>query len=190
MDDALVGTQLPQRRLTDPSLAMEALEEAVPGLAALRRTAPAGIDWEQAEAGLGVGLPADFKLLGDTYPALVFGDFLAVGFPPVGSEKAWAADPDDLEILAEWCADAETSVPLRRFPAPGGLLPWATSFSGDYFLWSTGGDGPDEWTVTVASRNGDWWHYEGGAVQFLAELIGGSLEPWSLPQIRRSVEGC
>ncbi|MFF8916756.1 SMI1/KNR4 family protein [Streptomyces sp. NPDC015032] len=190
MDDALIGTQVPHRRLTDPASAIQALEQAVPGLGALRRTAPAGIDWESAETGLGVRLPSDYKLLGDTYPSLVFGDFLFVGFPPPGQEQAWAEDPDDLEILAEWCEDAEMPVPLRPFPAPGGLLPWATSYSGDYFLWTTGGAGPDEWTVTVASRNGDWWHYEAGAVQFLADLISGSPEPWALPTVRPSVVGC
>ncbi|MFG3156997.1 SMI1/KNR4 family protein [Streptomyces sp. NPDC048219] len=153
----------------------------------MRRTAPAGIDWAQAEAGLGTGLPSDYKLLAETYPPLVFADFLAVGFPPAGREKAWAEDPDDLEIIAEWCEDAETATPLYPFPAPGGLLPWATSFQGDYFLWTTNETGPDTWTVTVASRNGVWWHYTAGAVQFMADLVSGSLQPWALPPVRPTV---
>ncbi|MER7340870.1 SMI1/KNR4 family protein [Streptomyces sp. NPDC000075] len=186
--DALLGTQVPHQRLTDPASAVAALERAAPELVRFRRTAPAGIRWAQVEEHLGVGLPSDYKLLAETYPSLVFGDFLCVGFPPPGREKAWAEDPEDLEILAEWCEDAETAVPLHPFPAPGGLLPWATSNQGDYFLWSTGAAGPDAWTVTVASRNGGWWHYTGGAVQFLADLVGGNLEPWELPSVRPSVD--
>ncbi|NWF27415.1 SMI1/KNR4 family protein [Streptomyces sp. PKU-EA00015] len=186
--DALIGTQVPHRRLADSASAVAALERVAPELARFRRTAPAGIDWAQVEECLGVGLPSDYKLLAETYPSLVFDDFLCVGFPPPGREKAWAEDPEDLEILAEWCEDAEMAVPLYPFPAPGGLLPWATSNQGDYFLWTTAEAGPDEWTVTVASRNGGWWHYTGGAIQFLADLISGSLELWELPSVRPSVE--
>lgn len=186
--DALLGTQVPRQRLTDPASAVAALEQAVPGLTLLRRTAPAGIDWALAEECLNTKLPADYKLLGNSYPSLAFGDFLCVGFPNPGQERAWAEDPEDLEILAEWCADAEMSIPLHPFPAPGGLLPWATSNQGDYFLWSTTGAGPDEWTVTVASRSGGWWHYTGGAVQFLADLISGALELWQMPSVRPQVE--
>ncbi|MFD3355685.1 SMI1/KNR4 family protein [Streptomyces fradiae] len=185
--DALIGTQTPDRRLTDPATAVAALERVVPELGRLRRTASSGIDWAQVERYLGVGLPSDYKLLAGTYPSLVFGDFLHVGFPPHGREKAWAEDTSDLEILAEWCQDAETTVPLRPFPAPGGLLPWATSYQGDYFLWHTREADPDEWTITVASRNGGWWHYAGGAVQFLADLVGGSVALWELPPVWPSV---
>ncbi|KES06642.1 hypothetical protein BU52_12715 [Streptomyces toyocaensis] len=187
--DALIGTQVPHRRLTDPASALAALERAAPELARCRRTAPAGIDWTQVEECLGVALPSDYRLLAESYPSMVvFGDFLCVGFPPPGREKTWAEGPEDLEILAEWCEDAEAAVPLAPFPAPGGLLPWATSNQGDYFLWTTSEAGPDAWTVTVASSNGGWWHYTGGAVQFLADLIGGSLDLWQLPSVLPSVE--
>ncbi|MEU3775317.1 hypothetical protein AB0F11_19270 [Streptomyces sp. NPDC032472] len=71
--------------------------------------------------------------------------------------------------------------------APGSLLSWGESMEGDDFLWSTGAGGPEEWLVTVCSRNGPWWHYEGGMVQFLAELCDGTLEPWALPPVRPEV---
>jgi hypothetical protein len=74
-------------------------------------------------------------------------------------------------------------VPLHAYPAPGGLLQWGGSIEGDLFLWRTSVAGPGDWTVTVASRNGGWWHYAGGVVQFLAELLDGTLEPWALPNI-------
>lgn len=56
-------------------------------------------------------------------------------------------------------------------------MPWAESDEGDKFLRITNGTGPWQWPVTVASRNGGWWHYEGGAAQFPAGYCDGGLEP-------------
>ncbi|MFJ1708642.1 SMI1/KNR4 family protein [Kitasatospora sp. NPDC088346] len=186
--DHLVGTQSPPRRPAGPADAVAALERALPGLAGLRLPAPRGIDWSGLEAELGVGLPADYRLLCELYPSLVIGDFLAVGGPAPGEEAGWVETTrEELETVAEWCAEADLTVPLRAFPAPGGLLPWGASSQGDFFHWSTGPADPGEWTVTVASRSSVWWHYTGGAVQFLADLVGGVLEPWGLPRVRAEV---
>ncbi len=185
--DDLVGTQAPARRLTDPAEAVAELERVLPALAAHRLPVPPGVDWARLEEALGTALPADYKLLRDRYPTFVLSDFLLVGGPAPGGEAAWAEDTDDLATLAEWCEDADLSVPLHPYPAPGGLLPWSSSYQGDYFLWSTDPSGPSAWTVTVASRNGAWWHYTGGAVQFLTDLAGGALECWGLPQIRPDI---
>ncbi|MGE7439754.1 SMI1/KNR4 family protein [Kitasatospora sp. NPDC001175] len=183
MDD-FAGTQTPVRRLTDPTEAIAALELAVPGLASLRLPAPAVINWPALEAGLGVNLPADYKLLCEIYPPFVIGDFLGVGAPTPGCEDAWVQGTrEELETIADWCKEADLTVPLHPYPAPGGLLPWAGSTQGDFFLWTTSPADPREWTVTVASRSSVWWHYTGGAVQFLAELVGGVLEPWALPRL-------
>lgn len=185
--DELVGTQAPARRLTDPAEAVAELERVVPALPAHRLPSPPGVDWPRLEAALGTALPADYKLLCDRYPTFVLSDFLLVGGPAPGSETAWAEDTDDLETLAERCEYADLDVPLHPYPAPGGLLPWASSYQGDYFLWTTDPAGSSAWTVTVASRNGGWWHYTGGAVQFLADLAGGALEFWGLPRIRPEI---
>jgi hypothetical protein len=186
--DHLAGTQTPTRRLTGPDEAIAALTRAVPGLPALRLPSPRDIDWPALETGLGAARPADWKALCETCPPFVIGDFLRVGGPEPGNEDAWVQGAlEDLEIIAEWCEEADLAVPLRPFPAPGGLLPWAGSSQGDFFLWSTGPADPAEWTVTVASRSSVWWHYTGGAVQFLAELVGGAVEPWALPRVRGDV---
>jgi hypothetical protein len=190
MDD-LAGTQAPTRRMTDPAEALTALELSLPGLAALRPAAPRAVNWPVVEAGLGVVLPADYKLLCETYPPIAIGGFLGIGGPEPGCESVWVrALRDELETVAEWCEEADLAVPLRPFPTPGGLLPWAGSTQGDVFLWTTSPAGPQDWTVTVASRNSVWWHFTGGAVQFLAELVGGVLDPWALPEIRAEVAAC
>ena len=191
MTEDLIGTQAPRRRITDPGEAIAALERAVPGLVENRRSVPAAIDWALLEDGLGTVLPADYKRLAEWYSTFALGDFLLVGLPEPGEEHHHLrAIRDDLEgVLHAW-AEADMSIGLRPHPAPGGLLPWAESNEGDKFLWSTPGDDPQQRLVTIASRNGGWWHYEGGAVQFLAELCDGTLEPWALPPVAPEVTPC
>jgi hypothetical protein len=187
MDD-FAGTQAPVRRLTGLAEAIAALELAVPGMASLRLPTPAVIDWPVLEAELGIALPADYKLLCELYPPFIIGGFLSVGSPKPGEETGWVdGTREALETVAEWCEEAGLAVPLHPFPTPGGLLPWAASPQGDFFLWGTQPTDPQEWTVTVASRSSVWWHYTGGAVQFIAEYAGGELEPWALPQVRPEV---
>ncbi|WP_145786565.1 SMI1/KNR4 family protein [Kitasatospora atroaurantiaca] len=187
MDD-FAGTQSPVRRLTDPEEAIAELERAVPGLTALRLPGPKTVNWRVLEAELGAVLPADYKLLCELYPPFVLSDFLGFGGPMPGLEDIWVRGTrEDLETIAEWCEEAGLAVPLHPYPTPGGLLPWAGSTQGDFFLWTTSPAGPQEWTVTVASRSSAWWHYTGGAVQFLADLVSGALEPWALPQVRPEV---
>lgn len=186
MED-FIDTQTPQCRIKDPAIAVRALEQAVPGLVEHRRPETATLDWALVEEGLGVALPADYKLLAELYPAFVLDDFLLVRLPKPGTEHYWLHGTDrDLEIVQDWW-EADISIGLRPHPAPGGLLPWAQSYQGDVFLWTTTGGGPDEWPVIVASRNLAWWHYAGGTVQFLTELVDGSLQRWALPPVRPEV---
>ncbi|TDU80341.1 hypothetical protein EDD91_7177 [Streptomyces sp. KS 21] len=175
-------------RLTDPHAALLALEAAVPGLADLRRVEPARIDWVVVETALGTALPPDFKLLAEQYPLLQFGDYMSFHTPQPGTEEAWArALAEEREDVADLLDVDELSDLLAVYPEPGGLLIWGSSIDGDTFLWTTAGSGSEEWQVTVASHNGDWWHYTAGAVQFTADLISGAVEPWGLPRVRPEV---
>ncbi|MFI0941612.1 SMI1/KNR4 family protein [Streptomyces sp. NPDC021020] len=182
MNDEPIDTQNPRRRVTNPQEALALLEGAVPGLTELRRPARAVVDWEGFEKGLGTRLPADFTYLGEWYPAFDIGGFLLVRLPVPGRENSTLRGTlDTLDVLADvWL---EPGLGLSAHPAPGGLLPWGESCDGDKFMWSTTGESPQDWIVTVASRGGAWWHYGGGAVQFLADYCTGALEPWGLPPI-------
>jgi hypothetical protein len=189
MDDP-IGTQTPGRRITDPAASLRALERAVPGLVGLRRPEPATLDWASLEGGLGTALPADLKLLAALYPTFALGDFLLVGLPEPGEEHHQLRGiRSSLEIVQAWW-ESGISTGLRPYPAPGGLLPWAESNEGDMLLWTTTGATPDDWPVTVASRNAGWWHYTGGAVQFLTEWLDGTLDPWALPPLAPEITPC
>ncbi|GGT07021.1 hypothetical protein GCM10010271_06780 [Streptomyces kurssanovii] len=187
--DDLMGTQAPQRRITEPREALAALERALPGLAGHRRPEPAVIDWAVLEESLGTALPPDYKHLAERYPTFAVGDFLLVTLPDPGHERdSLRGFHGALHVLADaWVEPGSGPV---AHPAPGGLLPWAESDESDKFMWSTTGRTPQDWTVTVASRSGGWWHYDGGAVQFLAEYCEGTLEPWALPRIDPDVTPC
>ncbi|MEU2490770.1 SMI1/KNR4 family protein [Streptomyces sp. NPDC007883] len=187
MNDELIGTQTPARRITDPQEALAALESAVPGLRGLRRAEPVVPDRAVLEDGLGTALPADYRHLAEWYPTFALGDFVLVALPePGGEHHLLHGVRGALDVLAD--AWLEPRGPAH--PAPGGLLPWAESNESDKFLWTTAGDTPQDWIVTVASRGGGWWHYAGGAVQFLAEYAGGTLEPWALPSLVPEVTPC
>ncbi|MER5765062.1 SMI1/KNR4 family protein [Streptomyces sp. NPDC002082] len=183
-DDDFIGTQTPALRILDPDEAIAVLERAVPGLVDRRRAEPAALDWTVIEDGLSIVMPADFKRLAEWYPAFVLDDFLLVSLPDPGKEiYRLRGMREDREW---WDSDDATDLRLP-YPAPGGLLPWGESTEGDRFLWSAIEHSPQQWRVTVASRNGGWWHYEGGVVQFLAELCDGTLEPWALPPVSPEV---
>ncbi|OIK27005.1 SMI1/KNR4 family protein [Streptomyces malaysiense] len=180
MDDDLIGTQAPRGRITDPAEAVHRLERAVPDLARYRRPEPAPIAWSTVEEDLGTALPSDYKHLAEYYPSFTMShDFIHVGLPQPGRERENAGVFEGLVILQDWW-EADMSLGMRPYPAPGGLFPFNDTVVGDFILWRTVGT-PDDWTVTVANRDGGWWHYSAGVVQFLAELVDGTLEPWGLP---------
>ncbi|MFF9667064.1 SMI1/KNR4 family protein [Streptomyces althioticus] len=139
--------------MTDPIEMVGELESAVPGLAELRLPKPSSISRQVVEADLGVALPADSRLLCELYPPFVLGDFLGVGGPDPGGEHSWVQGTrETLEIIAEWCEEAEPAVPLHAHPAPGGLLPWADSTRGDFFLWTTNPARPQDWPTWSAAQ--------------------------------------
>lgn len=151
-----------------------------------------GVTGRSGESG---GTPPDqpqrhtlVKLLAQLYPPLRFGDYMAFHTPPLGAEQEWAkAALEEEADTADLLDIDDLSGVLSPYPAPGGLLVWGSSNQGDTFLWSTDSTSPQQWKVTVATHNGDWWHYTAGAVQFTADLIAGTLQPWGLPAVRPEV---
>ncbi|MFG2310279.1 SMI1/KNR4 family protein [Streptomyces sp. NPDC048566] len=186
MTDDLIGTQAPRTRITDPAEAVHRLEQAVPELTRHRRLEPAPINWSLMEEDLGTALPSDYKLLSELYPSFALSEgFIHVGLTKSGTERDNSGIFEGLQIVQDWW-QADMSLGIPPHPAPGGLLPWTDTEGGDLFLWMTTG-APDDWPVTVATRGGEWWHYLGGAVQFLAELMDGTLEPWEMTDLTREV---
>ncbi|MEU4356260.1 hypothetical protein [Streptomyces virginiae] len=186
--EELIGTQKPVRRILGPAEAIAVLQRAVPGLVELRRQGPYSTGgWSRrASERLCPALPSDFKALAEWYPAFELNDFLGVFTPWPGEERGWAK-ATDVENKG-WDSDYPAELRPAEL-ASTSLMSWGESKEGDRFFWSVLGDDPGQWPVTICSRNGPWWHYESGMVQFLAELCEGTLEPWALPPVRPEVTG-
>jgi hypothetical protein len=135
-----------------------------------RVAAPREVRWEVLREKLGVEFPSDFRALAESYPMLVFEDFLRLELPRPGKESSYVAAAQlAAEILDDLREEGEAAgyVP---FPEPGGLLLWASSFSGDYFYWRTWSESSDDWPVVVRGANGDWSEYAMSAVDFLVAI--------------------
>ncbi|WP_234314255.1 MULTISPECIES: hypothetical protein [unclassified Streptomyces] len=180
--EKLIGAQKPVRRILDPDEAIAALERAVPGLVELRRKEPAVLDWHAVEKRIGTALPSDFKSLTEYYPPFELGDFLGLSGLLPGEED---------DRAKAWTRELEGAGPEPRPTEPAStiLLHWADSKEGDDFFWSVLGGDPDRWPVTISSHDSAWWIYEGGMVQFLAELCDGTLDPWALPRVDPELTG-
>ncbi|TDB90078.1 hypothetical protein [Actinomadura sp. 7K534] len=140
------------------------------------------MDWGQLESELGTALPADYKLLADTYPSLKFDDFLGWFSPASPSDPAIVAQEmmdvlqplrtrlegqEDIDVVFS-AGNRSTLPPYPVYPQPQGVLQWGMTENGDRCLWLTRGD-PDEWTVVV--ERGMWWHFQGGMAEFLVEIM-------------------
>ncbi|WP_406209060.1 SMI1/KNR4 family protein [Kitasatospora sp. NBC_01560] len=132
-------------------------------------------DWQQVEAALGLGLPADFKALDASYGRGLFVDFIS----PLTSFGA----RNLLLEHARRLLDGERSFrrtnpekcPHLFYPEPGGLLEWAAVDNGARLCWRTEGE-PDTWTVVAWTPRS--WYYEShemGAVEFLHGLLSGRI---------------
>ncbi|MFF3333071.1 SMI1/KNR4 family protein [Streptomyces sp. NPDC002888] len=139
------------------------------------------MDWAALEAALGRALPSDFRSLAEAYPVLVIDDFLMVSVPTPGAETLWASGCREDEILQDLyeMGDTEDYVP---YPQPGGLISWASSYSGDSFYWKTSPADPDAWPVVVRGDNGDWMEFQAGAVEFLAGVYGRTIHVGGMPR--------
>ncbi|MGW0935579.1 SMI1/KNR4 family protein [Streptomyces sp. NPDC002666] len=150
-------------------MSIESLEIALPGPAAQRLEVPRRINWQVACDGLGTGLPDDYITLAESYPRLQIGAFLCVTSPAPGNEAGFTEPAKENIAGAEGMAQEEMLGGYLAFPESEGLLLWGGSMDGDEFYRRTEGR-PNEWTVVVAGRNDDWFHYEGSLSGYLARL--------------------
>ncbi|MFI6858954.1 SMI1/KNR4 family protein [Streptomyces sp. NPDC050421] len=161
-------------------MGIESLEIALPGLVAQRLEVLRRIDWQVVFDGFGTRLPDDYITLAESYPRLEIGQFLTVTSPAPGDEAGFVEEAREDIAGAEGMAQRGMLGGYPGFPESGGLLLWGGSIDGDEFFWRTEGQ-PNEWTVVVAGRNDDWFHYEGSLSSYLAWLCSGKAAPHGLP---------
>jgi hypothetical protein len=136
-------------------------------------------DWSAVENELGVRLPADYKMLAESFPDGWFRDFVSV-LPPVGTDREMSLVEyarGELDALRELRESGEASFPYPLFPEPNGVLPWGFIATPGIACWLTGPGDPDEWTVVLATEEGDYWdRFDGSASEFLISVVTASYD--------------
>ncbi|MFD8193104.1 SMI1/KNR4 family protein [Streptomyces wuyuanensis] len=130
------------------------------------------IDWAAAEARLGTSLPSDYKDLAERFGRGGFDDYLDVQTPGGIIETA--------ELLSEWEKTHGNSQwgPYRPFPAPGGLLWWASTEHEQDFCWLTDDPDPDRWSI-LHRNDGPWGRYNGTTSEFVLHMLTDPEHPYS-----------
>ena len=142
-----------------------------------------GAPWPEIERRLSTALPEDYKRFIETYGTGRIGDFLVVLNPFTANRHIDLIghalhDPEGMALLKR---EHPGLYPFDRFPASGGLLPFAITDNGDTFYWKTSA-APDRWPVLIYEARGpDCETFERPMTALLAGLLSGRLRSRLLP---------
>lgn len=159
---------------------LERLESSLPGLADLRMSPAAAVDWAEVEEKLGFIFPEDYKSLVSSYRKFIISGLLSVLAPRAGAEESYVSSVRNmLEFLEIDGFDYEDSP--APFPEEGGLFPWGSSNSGDTYYWEV----LEGRAIGVVTQNRDWefWTYRGSMTEFLADWSAGEITPEGQPDL-------
>jgi len=128
-------------------------------------------DWAAIEDGLGLRLPADYKLLAESFPVGWFRLFVMVRRPE-GPGARFLSDyaVTELDYLRR-VRHRGRALSLTRCSRSGGGAAVGSIRSPGLAFWLTGPGDPDDWPVVAATDNGAYWErFDGPACEFLAEV--------------------
>ena len=111
-------------------------------------------EWSELEAQRGLRFPADYKDFVNHYGYLTVGGYIRVP-SPLSSDphRGLPAIISELDHYRKIQVEFGDYFPIKAYPEPGGLLPWATTINGDRLFWLTRGT-PDEWTIVIVESRG------------------------------------
>ncbi|ANP51023.1 hypothetical protein J2Z21_005027 [Streptomyces griseochromogenes] len=139
------------------------------------------VDWAQAEARIGTALPGDYKHLVELFGEGAFDEYLRIHVPGAGFKGS------DIVRHTEWLSEWETVSrsglwePYELYPAPGGLLQWASSEQADQFFWLTDCADPDRWPILITEDIPDSWvRFDGTTTEFVYRMLTDRQHPFSL----------
>lgn len=120
------------------------------------------LDWRAIERSLGgTRLPADYRLLVESFPDGRFRDLIKIIRPGMngGSDKEYLGYfATQLDDMRGWREDGDGEFPYPIFPETGGVLPWGQGPAGELFFWLTDDGDPDHWPTVWADRFYAEWH--------------------------------
>ncbi|MFF0449824.1 histone-like nucleoid-structuring protein Lsr2 [Streptomyces sp. NPDC004609] len=149
-------------------------------LAALTRlcpppeTSPRPVDWDEAEAHLGIRLPGDYKRLAALYGPGVFAGYIHVFHPHGATEWVDLTGPVPARARAQLQRDLDGGThPVPHDPRR--LFAMAGTDNGERLFWITDPqDAPDAWRITVNEARGPrWFTFDGTVTEFLLAVLSG-----------------
>ncbi|MYS75449.1 hypothetical protein GTY88_34290 [Streptomyces sp. SID5926] len=168
----------------DPAAGASAPATWVDGIVAVTGWGTArarAVDWPAVEARLGTPLPGDYKRLVEIFGgAGAFDGYLQLQVPDAHDRSADIVR--HTEWLGEWARTHGSRLwePYPVYPAPGGLLQWASTEQADGFYWLTGDPDPDRWPVLAKEDVPDsWQRFDGPAGEFVHRMLTEPDHPFS-----------
>ena len=163
-------------------------EDQVRRLAAatgISATAGRSYDWAAIEAGLGMELPPDYKLIAESFPDGWFRMFAEVWLPDNQTRFLSDYALDIMDTVRELREDedfADLEFPFPAYPAPGGLLLCGSLRCPGYVYWLTGPGDPGKWPLVLAYEEYNYWQrFDGSLCEFLTEVALGRFDASGFP---------
>ncbi|MFE9632433.1 hypothetical protein [Streptomyces sp. NPDC006463] len=138
------------------------------------------VDWAAVEARIGTALPGDYKQLAELFGYGAFDGYLRLHIP----DAPFRSDDIALhtQFLGEWAKAHDSGLwePYEVYPAPGGLLEWASSEQADQFFWLTEDPDPDRWPILMKEDVPDSWRrFDGTTAEFVHRLLTDRRHPFA-----------
>ena len=135
-----------------------------------------GIDWVEASSRWGTEFPTDYREFLSLYGGGAINNSFNIAVPLQVPGEGWL--PQSCETLTpgglQLLEDAEPEYSLGF----SGSISWALDCAANYAYWDTSNSNPDNWTVVVLERHGEYSQYDCGMSGFLlAMLERGDFEP-------------
>lgn len=130
-------------------------------------------DFTAIEASLGTRLPADFKLLLQTYGSGSWTEFYWVMNPFDPRVSGFWFDPGhhEMGLWRELRRDDPELIPYPVWPDTGGLLIWGGNENGGRLFWLTEGD-PDRWpTLAMRDRTPEFDRFDQPCTDLLMSAV-------------------
>ncbi|MBA8974452.1 MULTISPECIES: hypothetical protein [Streptomyces] len=136
------------------------------------------VDWESIEEELQAPLPADYKLLFETFGGGVFSESVYF-FGPSG--------PPAFDFLAQWRASLSAGGDDDAYPvySPGekGVIVWAAAEWADEYAWLVDARNSGAYSVLVRGDVGEWRTYDMSTAEFLYRVLADEdFKPFGIAQ--------
>jgi hypothetical protein len=159
--------------------------EAIGQLVGLVESRGFVVPWRDIESDLGTQLPEDYKGIVEHFGPGTFEPFLNLLVPGIESpllELRYLLR--SLQRPLATLAPDNPLAPYELYPAPGGIIPWATAGTGEIYYWKTRATGPDDWTVLIQENRGPIsYEFPGGVGDFLDKLLRSELSIPFVPNL-------